>query len=161
MRKNFAIVISIVAIAVLVALLAPLHYGKPATAAPAAAPAFAPTPVAGVVRGGNASPPKYGVFLGGTTVITADMRTGCIPTSGYDLVDLQWKMDQGTPNTTTLTLHYTNDQVTFDVGPAIVAANAADANDMQQFALFGRFVCVDVNATNSNGFTPTITGLFK
>ena len=157
MRKNFAIVVSIVAIAMMVALLAPLQYGMPATAAPA----FAPTPVAGVLPGDSTS--KYVEWLK-TRVITQDMVTGCVPVSGFDLFDLQWKSDQGgasNNNTTTLTLLYTNDQVTFDVGPAIVAANTADANDMQQFASFGRFACVDVNVTNSRNITLTVNALVK
>ncbi len=126
-----------------------------------AAPAAAPTPVAAVQR----SPaPEFPQFFR-TKVITEDTRSDCFEVPDYAVVDLQYLIDQtavaGAPNTTTLTLQFTNDLVTYVDGVNVVAANAADASDMQQFQLFGRHTCVYANVTNSNPVTVTALGVVK
>jgi hypothetical protein len=154
MRKNIAILLTIVAILV-VALLAPLQYGAPATAAPAAAP----TPVAGVLDR-TSTDPGYIIFTDPIS-ITADTRYCPGNTSRYDTMDLEYAINQGTVNTTTITLQYTNRQQRYADGPDVVTANAADTAGMQQFPTFGRFTCILVDVANSNSISITLNAVGK
>ena len=126
-----------------------------------AAPSFAPTPVAAVQR----SPaPEFPVFFR-TKVITDDTRSDCFEVPDYAVVDLQYLIDQtavaGAPNTTTLTLQFSNDLVTYVDSVAAVTDNAADASGMVQLQLFGRHTCVYANVTNNNPITLTVNGVVK
>lgn len=126
-----------------------------------AAPAAAPTPVAAVQR----SPaPEFPVFFNGK-VLTADTRGSCFEVPDYAVVDLQYLIDQtavdGAPNTTTLTIQFSNDLVTYVDGLNAVADNAADASGLVQMQLFGRHTCVYANVTNTNPVTVTVNGVVK
>ena len=126
-----------------------------------AAPAAAPTPVAAVQR----SPaPEFPMFFR-TKVITDDTRSDCFEVPDYAVVDLQYLIDQtavaGAPNTTTLTLQFSNDLVTYVDSVAAVTDNAADASGMVQLQLFGRHTCVYANVTNTNPVTLTVNGVVK
>ncbi len=126
-----------------------------------AAPAAAPTPVAAVQR----SPaPEFPVFFRGN-VLTADTRSSCFEVPDYAVVDLQYLIDQTlvetTANTTTLTIQFSNDLVTFVDGLNAVADNAADASGMVQLQLFGRHTCVYANVSNTLPVTITVNGVVK
>ena len=55
-------------------------------------------------------------------------------------VDLQWLIDQTAVNTVTLKLQFSNDSTNWIDGATFVTNNAADAGDMQQYAVFGRYL---------------------
>lgn len=145
-------------------VLSSIFYTAPAEIV-SAAPALAPTPVAGVTRGSKGG--QLANFYA-TRVITADQVSTCLETLGFDLMDAHFWVDQGGPsnnNTTTLTLLYTNDKAIatslYDVGPVIVTANAIDAADMVQLPVFGRYTCVDVNVTNARAITLSLKTVVK
>ena len=145
-----------VAVLVAVVMLASLSIGFGASAAPAAAP----TPVAVNVYPSGSSDWAMASFWPGTA-LTADGRSTCVESAGFSIADIQYKIDQGTTNTTTLTLQFTNDKVTYTNGVNLVASNAADASDLQPFGLYGRYVCLYADVTNSNAVTVTALGVLK
>jgi hypothetical protein len=126
-----------------------------------AAPSFAPTPVAAVQR----SPaPEFPTFFN-AKVLTADTRSSCFEVPDYAVVDLQYTFDQTfvdlAPNTTTLTLQWSNDNVNYVNGLAVVTNNITDTTDLQQYQLFGRHACVYADVTNTNPVTLTVLGVVK
>lgn len=156
MTKDFAFRIGLTIITVLIAvtLLLDYQFSGPVEAAPA----LAPTPVAGINVASDL--PKVLRFVE-ATAITVDTRY-CQPAAQGDFIDLQWIIDQGASvNTTTVTLDYSNISGTYETGPTVVSANAADANDLAQYALFGANACVYFNVTNSNPVTVTAVGVAK
>lgn len=155
MNKQFAIGAATLAILLIAVLIAPLA-SIPATAAPPAAV----TPVAGVVHSGVRS--DVLTFFQ-TSVITADGCSALINIQDHAKVDMHWKIDQGTTNTTTFSLRWTNTGDVDDVitDATLVSANTADVNAGGQFALFGRQACVYADVTNSNVLTATFIGTGK
>lgn len=126
-----------------------------------AAPSFAPTPVAAVQR----SPaPEFPTFFN-AKVLTADTRSDCFEVPDYAVVDLQYTVDQTlvalAPNTTTLTLQFSNDNISFVNGLAVATNNITDTTDLQQYQLFGRHACVYADVTNTNPVTITALGVVK
>lgn len=122
-----------------------------------AAPNAIPTPLA--ITGGDDTP-RLAVFFDGTAGITADTRS-CVDSTYWETMDLQYVIDQGTVNTTTLTLEFTNNRTTWPDGINAVASNTADADEMIEVHLFGVQTCVFANVTNSNLITITAIGLMK
>lgn len=98
--------------------------------------------------------------------ITADTYA-CADLSTWDVMDLQYRIDQGTTNTTTLTMQRYNIApplvVTpiYESGATVVNANAADAHADLQVSLFDRYTCVLADVTNSNPVTLTVIGVAK
>lgn len=121
------------------------------------APAAIPTPITQYAR---ESAPKVINFWASPTALTADTRS-CVNIDGYNTIDLHYIVDQGTVNTTTLTLQFSNITNDYVNGLAVATANAADTADLKQYQLFGRNVCLHANLTNSNAFTITAVGLAK
>jgi hypothetical protein len=121
------------------------------------APNAIPTPVVQYMR---QPAPKVINFWAAPTALTADTRS-CVNIDGYNTLDLHWIIDQGTVNTTTLTLQFSNITDSFVNGVAVATNNAADATDFQQFQVFGRNVCLHANLTNANAWTLTAVGLAK
>lgn len=150
--------ISVIAVA-LVALLGSLWL------APAprvdAAPNAVLTPVS---YSGSGMDNQKVVFFNGN--VTADARV-CFDLSNYQKVDLQYVIDQGTTNTTTLKLQWSNDYNAttgtgnFEDQATIVSANAADAHGGQQYALVGQWNCVFADVTNSNALGLKVIGVAK
>ena len=126
------------------------------------APAAAVTPVSFSGQAGNNE--KVTFFEGR---ITADTRT-CFDLSNYNKIDLQWVIDQGTVNTTTLKLQWSND-ASPTVNPAgnfedtvtFVSANTSDTHSGQQYILAGQFTCVFADVANSNSLGLKIKGVGK
>lgn len=122
------------------------------------APMAAPTPNAATERT-NGLPQMYTFF--NATTMTADTTSSCFELANYDVMDLYYNIDQGTVNTTTLTLKFGNTESALVSGINIVAANAADANNLQPFQVFGRYTCIYADVANTNTITITVNALAK
>lgn len=114
-----------------------------------------------------ATPVSYGATTGTNSKVTffngnvtADTRV-CFDLSNYNKVDLQWIIDQGTVNTTTIKLQWSNNNVNFEDTATVANANVADANGGQQYNLFGQYNCVNADVTNSNALGLKIYGVAK
>lgn len=123
-----------------------------------AAPSLIPTPVSVTARG--AAPAKALAFYVSSTMTTA-VASNAQGIAEYEVVDLQWLIDQTLVNTATFKLQFSNDGVNWVDGATPVSANAADAGDMQQYALFGQFVRVHTTLSNENPLTVTVIGVAK
>jgi hypothetical protein len=125
----------------------------------AAAPLAMPTPVS-VSRPAGAN--DFITFdLFNASAIAADTTSTCVDVGQYGLVDVQYTIDQGTVNTTTLTTKWSVDGGTLISGVNLVASNAADASDMQQAQIFGRYFCILADVTNTNAVTITAKAIAK
>lgn len=98
-----------------------------------------------------------------TAPLAADTRAECFETAANDLVDIQYTIDQGAgvPNTTTLKLQHSVDNLTFIDGVSVVASNSADASDLKQFQVFGRYTCLYADVSNTNAVTITAKAVVK
>lgn len=148
-----------VAVAVLLLAVLVLSIGGPANVT--AAPAAIPTPVSVNHSGSFADVP---VFFS-TAVITADGGSNAQNIQNHQVADLQWLLDQtlvsGAMNTTTLKLQFSNDGSNWIDGATFVTNNVADAGDMQQYAIFGRYARVYADVSNTNPLTVTVIGVAK
>jgi hypothetical protein len=151
-RNIYPLIVGFVAVALLVGSLVGI---QPNTVQ--GAPAAIPTPITQFMR---QPAPKVINFWSTATALTADTRS-CVNIDGYNTLDLHWIIDQGTVNTTTLTLQFSNITDSYVNGVAVATNNAADSTDLNQFQVFGRNVCLHANLTNSNAFTLTAVGLAK
>lgn len=120
-----------------------------------AAPAAAITPV---TYSGQSSQSTKVTFFNGN--IAADTRV-CADLSNYSKVDLQWIIDQGTVNTTTIKLQWSNDNVNFEDSATVASANVADTHSGQQYVLAGQYNCIYADVTNSNALGLKILGVAK
>lgn len=120
-----------------------------------AAPVAAITPV---TYSGQSSQSSKVTFFNGN--IAADTRA-CVDLSNYSKIDLQWVIDQGTVNTTTVKLQWSNDNVNFEDSATVASANAADTHSGQQYVLAGQYNCVYADVTNSNALGLKILGVAK
>lgn len=154
-RKEIALGAMFVAFALLLAVMIGTMPSVPATAAPPAAP----TPITMNAREAD---PRIANFWGIDEVsVAASGRSSCFDLSGYNNIDLFYKIDQTTTNTVTLKLQYSNDLVTYVDGINVVADNAADANALAPFPVFGRYTCVYATVTNTNTLGITVIGVAK
>ena len=147
-------------LAVAVVLFAALVLSMTGPANVTAAPSAAPTPVSVNHAGTFADVPVFW----STQVVTADGGSSAQNIQNHQVVDLQWVVDQTlltTMNTTTLKLQFSNDGVNWIDGASFVSANVADANDMQQYAIFGRYARVYADVSNTNPLTLTVIGVAK
>lgn len=100
--------------------------------------------------------------------LTADDQN-CIDLMEYRVIDLEYVVDQtlvaSANNTTTVNLEHTNGAgstlAVNTTGQVVVSANAADADDLNRFDLFGRYTCVDINLTSANPVTWTVIGIAR
>lgn len=124
-----------------------------------AAPVAVPTPVS-VSR---AVAKWFPVTYWDTAPLTADARAECFETAANDLIDIQYVIDQGAgvPNTTTIKLQHSVDNSTFIDGVSLVTSNSADASDLEQFQVFGRYTCLYADVSNTNAVTLTIKAVVK
>lgn len=129
------------------------------TAAPAtAAPAAAPTPVS-VTRPASDTYITFNPFSAQT--VAADATSTCFDVAQYSVIDALYSIDQGTTNTVTLTSKWSIDGTTTASGVNLVASNAADATDMTQLQVFGRYFCVLADVANTNTVTITVQAIAK
>lgn len=155
MKTKISVGVVVATFALLIIL--PVVFSTLPGAPVAAAPMAAPTPVS-VSSGAGAT--DFSTFYS-VEAVTADERSGCVDVSKFKQADIQYLVDVGTVNTTTVTLNFTNDKVTFNDGLAVASAIVADGSALQQYAVFGRYMCVYVNVANSNPITWTITAVLK
>lgn len=144
------------AVVLLVGLFALMTLSTPAQAVPAAAP----TPVAGTYTGGTLA---RAVTLYDSTVTTSTAFGGNgVSILTGDRVDLQLVIDQPTSvNTMTLKLQFSNDLVNWIDGSTLATDNAADANTMQQYPVFGAYARVNIDAANTNEATVKVLAVLK
>lgn len=148
--------LSIGAVIVIALLALSLAYlGEPAHIS--AAPGAAPTPVANILTADAVFPFNFQV----ATALTADTNTSSREVMRYNAIDVQYVIDQGTTNTTTLTIQWSNDGSNWVAGPALVSNNAADATDITRVPVFGRYARINQNVTNSNPITITLLGIAR
>ena len=158
MNKLFrAVTVSAAALVLFVAFIGLFGFAFHGTASAAnPGPLAAPTPVS-VNPGSGAG---RAAVLWSAKVITADTATGAMDILNYGKADIQWVTDQtavaGAPNTTTVKLQFSVDGVNWADGINVLASNSADAADMQQFAVFGRYVRLYADVSNANPVTLTL-----
>jgi hypothetical protein len=128
-----------------------LSLGRPAQAAPPAAP----TPVANIVTGGD------GQFfvLQPATAIAVDTNTNGPDVLRFDSLDVQYVIDHGTTNTTTLTIQYSNDGSNWVNGVALVTDSAVDGSDITRVPVFGRYMRVNQNVSTPDMVTITVNAV--
>lgn len=145
------------------AIVVSLFVGLVFTTMPSAeaAPAAAITPVSFSGQSGDNA--KITFFNGN---IAADTRI-CHDLSNYNKLDLQYVIDQGTVNTTTLSLQWSNDHNpststgNYLAQATIVSANAADASGGNQFLTAGQYICVLADVANSNALGLKVLAVAK
>jgi hypothetical protein len=138
-------------------LLALIAVFVPQPAPVSGAPAAAPTPITANASG---AVPQVVEFFN-ARAITADTTSPCIDLSAYTKADFYYNIDHGTTNTTTLTLRFGNSPTALVDGINLVASNAADGANLDQFQLFGRDTCVLANVANTNTITITVNALVR
>lgn len=131
---------------------------QPAAHAAQPGPVAGPTPVS-VTRPAGSGYITFDPFS--TAVLTADTASTCFDVGKYSVVDALYSIDQGAINTVTLTTKWSIDGTTTASGVNLVATNAADATDMQQLQVFGRYFCVLADVTNTNAVTITVQAIAK
>lgn len=157
--KRTYVWVAIVAVTLLALLLLPLADAR----ADVPRPLAIPTPVTAPAHASAPNAPEFPTFFN-VKPLTADERN-CFEVPEYSIVDLQWQIDQTlvntTANTITLKLQYSNDGTNFVDGASFVSANVADAGDMQQYNIFGRYTCVYADVSNALPVTVTAIGTVK
>lgn len=152
-KVRYVVMGATAALVLFVALIATLG-GNGASAAPS----LIPTPVSVNPRGNY--PAKDVVFYASKVMTTAE-TANAQGVEEHEVIDLQWIIDQTDVNTATVKLQFSNDGVNWVDGATVVSSNAADANDMQQFALFGKYARAHTTLGNTNPVTITLIGLAK
>lgn len=156
MRKDTLMMAGTIALVLVAALVFSLSGGAADRAM--AAPVPAPTPVTATDSGGNNSVATFWAAEAMTATGTSSIQN----VIDHERIDLQYVIDQGTtPNTLTLKLQFSNDGTNWIDGATVVSSNAADANAMQQFAVFGRYARLHATAGNSESVTVTAIGVAK
>lgn len=118
-----------------------------------AAPPAAPTPVAAPdsVGGGH-----FFRFQP-ATAIAADTYSPAVEVLGFETLDIEYALDHGTANTTTLTVQYSISGDNWTDGAALVSASASDAAAVvARVPVFGRYMRVKQDVTNTNTITITL-----
>lgn len=156
-KIQYAVLAVVMALVLVVMVLSAISGGPVATAAPVAAP----TPVSVTRPGGDGSFVVFDLF--NAAALTEDTTSACVDIGKYNVADVIYSFDQGAgvANTTTLTTKFSVDGGTLVSGINLVASNSADATDMQQLQLFGRYFCLLADVTNSNTVTVTAKAIAK
>ena len=129
-KAKYPVFVVVVALVLMVAFIATLG-GNGASAAPS----LIPTPVSVSSRGTALA---KDVMLYDASVMTTAVASNAQGVAEHEIIDLQWLIDQTDVNTATIKLQFSNDGTNWVDGATAVSSNAADAGDMQQFALFGK-----------------------
>jgi ABC-type transport system substrate-binding protein len=123
-----------------------------------AAPQAIPTPVS-VTRPAAENYITFNPFT--AAVLDEDTTSTCYDVAAYSIIDALYVIDQTEVNTVTLTAKWSIDGTTLVDGVNLVANNAADASDMTQLQVFGRYFCVLANVTNTEDVTITVQAIAK
>lgn len=147
-NKAFNIGLALIAAAIMIATPF-LFVGAPVEAAPA----LAPTPVAAPDSVGAGQFFRFQP----ATALTADTNTSGVDITKFETVDIQYVIDHGTVNTTTLKIQYSIDNSNWTDGATLVSASAADgAAVVARVPAFGRYMRVNEDVSNSNTITITL-----
>lgn len=92
---------------------------------------------------------------------TADAGSAQVTILDGEKMDIQTVIDQGTVNTVTLKLQFSNDGTNWTDGQTVVSANAADATALGQYNLFGAYARLYVDVANTNPVTITAIGVVR
>ena len=158
-NRSFTFVLAAAIVLIMAVFVGSLYLAppQPATGAPMAA--ITPVAIENALTGDTVLVKFYD-----GEALTADDQN-CIDLRGYRTIDIEYVVDQGTTNTTTVSLEHTNGagatNAVNTTGQVIVSANAADADDLNRFDLYGVTTCVDINVANSNTITWTVYGLAR
>ena len=151
---------TLVALVLFAMLLTMLTPGGPVTAAPAAVPTPVSVTRPGTYEGGFISFSPFSA-----TAITADTTSTCYDVGKFSVVDVLYQIDQtvadSVVNTTTLTSKWSVDGTITASGVNLVASNVADATDMTQLQVFGRYFCILADVSNTNPITITAQVIAK
>lgn len=145
----------LIAAVALIALVGGLS-GEPANAAPLIVPPAAPTPI----TVSQADSAINATFWRGQT-LTRSGASNIYELPAADRLDLQWVVDVGEVNTTTIKLQFSNDGANWVDGLDVEKDIAADKNSLQQFNLFGRYARLYATLTNTEPITITAIGVAK
>lgn len=151
MHNKRAISILLIVVAILAAGVG-LFTGIPQSTS--AAPV---TPVTGYASGAGGEQSVTAIDWMTRRRITAD-TTVCKDVAQYKLATIQWVIDQGTVNTTTIKFRETNDGVNYWDQATLANANVADGAGNNQFVLTALKECMLVDVANGNAITITIVG---
>lgn len=152
-KAKYPVIVVVMTLVLMVAFIATLG-GNGASAAPS----LIPTPVSVSSRGTSLA---KDVMLYDASVMTTAVASNAQGVAEHEIIDLQWLIDQTDVNTATIKLQFSNDGTNWVDGATAVSSNAADAGDMQQFALFGKFVRAHTTLANTNPVTITLIGVAK
>jgi ABC-type transport system substrate-binding protein len=123
-----------------------------------AAPQAIPTPVS-VTRPAADNYITFNPFT--AAALGEDTTSTCYDVAAYSVIDALYVIDQTAVNTVTLTAQWSIDGSTLVSGVNLVASNAADASDMTQLQVFGRYFCVLADVTNTDNVTVTVQAIAK
>jgi hypothetical protein len=130
-----------------------------ATMRVSAAPDLIPTPVTN--PGARSASVLAPVNFYRSVAVTADGRGQIYNLSAYNILDVQYVIDQGTTNTITLKVQYSCDGVNWSDGPTIASAKAADTSDILQVNNYCRYTNIYADVANTNPVTITVVGVAK
>jgi hypothetical protein len=145
------------AVAIVVIALLGLTWGLGVNSPAQAAPNALVTPVTVYAGGVQVAP---ATFWSGTGTI-ADGGSTEIQVGSHEKIDLQAVVDVGVVNTTTLKLQFSNDGTNWIDGATFGTALVADANTMQQYQVYGRYVRAYADVTNASPITLTVIGVLR
>jgi hypothetical protein len=152
--------------AVLAVFLAALAFGGMwggvvTSAAPAAGPVAAPTPVVSAV----ADFPRTNVtMLAQTQIQTTTATAGtAYNLAKYDALDIQTTIDISDTQTVTVQLQYTNYTALTNWvdGVDVVSEATSDTDEMSQFYNFGQYTRIVATASTTNPVTVTVYAVAK
>lgn len=149
MKRNLVPVLAVALI-----LAGVLFMSMAGAASTVAAPAAAVTPVAAAKVGSGADPAVV-TLLDHTTV--TDATGPCVNVEDYEKADIYYDItiDGGDVNTTTLTLQHGNTPSALVDGLNVAADVVTDATGLNQYALYGAYLCVKIDA--ASGATGDVT----
>jgi len=154
-KKRAAAVLAVPFVGVMLLLLV---FGMVVQPRAQAAPLPAPTPVSSDATAAGKNPV---VTFWKAKALTANGASNVIELPDMERMDLQWVVDVGTVNTTTIKLQYSNDGTNWVDGVNVEASIAADKNNLQQFNNFGRYTRLYATLTNSSPITITAIAVGK
>ena len=149
-----------IAVAVTIGLMFLLAALTLVSSAPPAAADTVPTPV--YVSGSDDR--LFVTFFEGDTTAT-DEGSSSFQLAAYEYMDVQWVVDHvgaAAPNTTTLTIQWSNDNTNWSDGPALIASSSTDGDGMVQVGNLGRYTRVYKDAhANGEAMTWTVKAVAK
>lgn len=120
-----------------------------------AGPLLAPTPITAPAGGDGWVMVNY---IAQTNTVDVDLNSTGQQTAGYTVVDLSNTIDATDNQTVTCYLDFSNDNSNWDRGLTVISAVSADATDMNQYNLMGRYSRITCTLGTANEVTVTVQG---